>query len=186
MFNIFETPALLIMVAGIAFVGLVLFSNMKSYWKVLIPLVIAGLGFGVDHFIKTDNEKINLLIDNARTAFVVRDFDTIDRIMSSDYKDSYHKSKDAALNHCKRVLDRPFAEKIKMMYSNLTINGNNAKTIIEATIHIDQRNPYAGMAPEVAMVKVEIDFAKTAKEWKVTQVELKELNKSSVSWGQIN
>ena len=90
-----------------------IFPKKRHWWQWLIPVVIAGAAFGLDYFVQTDYEKINALIKTGMRAVEEEDANAIGTIVSADYRDSHHKSKEELMEHCKSRLSRSMVEKSK-------------------------------------------------------------------------
>ncbi|MHC4212780.1 MAG: hypothetical protein ACYSWP_05320 [Planctomycetota bacterium] len=115
MFNIFQQPWTMLVVAFIAldvlwFANMFKTENFKK-WVWLSPLLIALLGFAIDYLVKTDREKVNILINSIITAAEEENIPAIDAIIAENYQDSWHKTKRDLMRHCQRRLSGPFIEK---------------------------------------------------------------------------
>ena len=72
MTNIFEQPRLLLIVAGVVFLGVAFFRDLLPprrawiFW--LLPVVIAVAAFGIDYLVQTDREKIEAVLAKASRA----------------------------------------------------------------------------------------------------------------------
>ena len=185
MFDVFESPVLFITIAAICFIALVLLTNLKSFVKILIPTLIILSGISVDHIFKTDYEKADLLIDMCRDAVVCRDIDFIDGSVSDNYGDSFHDSKDKLIKRCKRVFERPFAEKIKITSKVIEVKGNEATITVSAVVHIDRNSKYA-IFFKIAPIEVQVYLEKVSNEWKVIKMELIEIDMQPVNWQKIS
>lgn len=181
MLNIAENPILLITIAVFTFCSLVIFSNIAKSWKILIPLAIALLGVGIDHFVETDYEKIDSLIISTKDAFVAQDIEIITRNISTDYKDSLHKNKAELVSKFKSVLRKPVATKIKFMYKNIEASNNSALVTIKPVVHIDPQSRYGGFGSPV-IVKLSFSLVKEMDDWKLISSELLEINNQPVNW----
>ncbi|TRZ52496.1 MAG: hypothetical protein D4S01_02820, partial [Dehalococcoidia bacterium] len=61
-FNVFETPWLLLAVAVFLFLVIQIiyvFSDKWRFWLITLPILTASMAIGLDYFVKTDLEKIN-------------------------------------------------------------------------------------------------------------------------------
>ena len=120
MFNIFEQPWTLVVIAFAAYVGIWLWRAIagekisKKYF--LIPPALIILAFGVDGLFKTDREKVNSLIKITFTAIENENFDAIDKVLSPDYADAAHNSKTEIISYGQIMLKQMPVRKIKKQY----------------------------------------------------------------------
>lgn len=74
MINIFETPWLLLYTAMFVFAILTIIRQSRikinRCVQLIVPLTIAAVAFGVDYFIKTDDEKIEIIIELTKNAAI--------------------------------------------------------------------------------------------------------------------
>ena len=104
MFDFFEQPWTLIGAAVLVLFGMFTFRSMfpekRHWWQLLIPVFIVGVALGLDGIVKTDLEKINVVVNRGIKAVKEEDARAIESILSEQYSDSYHRSKQHLLNHC--------------------------------------------------------------------------------------
>ncbi|MCK4998196.1 MAG: hypothetical protein KAS23_01630 [Anaerohalosphaera sp.] len=186
MFNMFEGPWLLLCVAVGTWMGLVIAANngveVGRIWQILIPLVIIGCAFAVDHFVKTDMEKIEAVVAELVEATEEQSPQRIEQLISSSYSDGFHQSKDQLMRTCRKALAKPLADKIITRFITINITERRAKGEFSFLVNLDQHSPYASLVG-VAKVKVQVDFAKEASgDWFVRSSELCEVNNQRVSW----
>jgi lipoprotein signal peptidase len=103
MFNFYEQPWTLLGIAVIVLFGILTYRSVvpekKRAWQLLIPLLIALAGFGIDRLVTTDTEKINSIIDSGIKAVKAENFNAVDSYISDDYRDSFHRSKEQLISH---------------------------------------------------------------------------------------
>ena len=65
MFNVFEQFWTLVILAILVLLGMLIFRSVliekRQWWVWVVPLLIAGAGFGFDWLIQTDMEKVKNL-----------------------------------------------------------------------------------------------------------------------------
>ena len=112
---IFEQPWPLLITAGVVLLLVVIFRSVfpqkRRWWQWLLPAVLAVAAFGLDFLVKTDLEKINAVIKTGTKAVEEENPDAIEAIIADNYRDSYHKTKDELMRHCRIVLEEPLVEK---------------------------------------------------------------------------
>ena len=181
MWNPCENPILLSGIALIVLAFLVLFTDVKSWQKALIPLAIIGLAFGIDLIIKTDKEQITAIIENCKTAAVNRTPAVIAEYLSNDYRDSFHSSKASIVMHCNSMLSQPLVSKVNIPFTEMVIEEDSAKVTIDAVVFLDKNSPYSSVEERLPM-KVELNFKKNSDEWLISRVEILEIMKKDFSW----
>ena len=129
MFNIFENPWLLALVAILLVPVLSFFRqpwpNKKSRLFWLIPLALFATAPILDFLVKTDREKIDYIINQSIAAAVTNDISLIDAIVSEGYSDDKHKSKGALLSTCRSAFATYSIKKInkRWQYASIVVAG---------------------------------------------------------------
>ena len=102
MMNVFQTPWLLLSISLVVLIIVALFrqsfEDKQRWWQLLIPLVLLAGSLGLDFFAKTDYEKIISTLKYARKAAETEDVDRLAMVVSSDYRDRSHRSKDKLIS----------------------------------------------------------------------------------------
>lgn len=189
MFNMFEGPWLLICVAVGVWMGLVIAVNfgvdIRRFWLIVVPLVIAGCGFAVDHFIETDMEKIEAIVYKIVDASEQHSPERIEPLLSDGYSDGIHPSKEYLMMTCRDIFRNPFAEKIVTRFISVEIDGSKAEGEFSFLINLDQRSHYAALVG-VAKVKLKVEFERTPTgDWFVKSSEPTEVNNQSFNWRMV-
>ena len=184
--NIFQTPIPLIIAAIVVLMAVTIFRRARpqrrKWWQLLLPAIVLLSAFGADFLFRTDYEKIDLLIKTAKEAAVAGDIEQITEMISPDYRDSSHDSKERIVTYCRSVLLRLPAEKIKKRYSIIEISGPRATAELEVAVHLQQKSVYA-MAGNIVFVKLKLYFTKTAdKKWLINSSQIQEVNKQPWGW----
>ena len=109
--NIFQTPIPLIIVAAVVLIAVTIFRRAlperRKWWQLLLPAIVLLAAFGADFFSQTDHEKIDLLIKTSQEAAVAGDSEQIAKMISPDYRDSSHHSKELIVGFCRGFLYGP-------------------------------------------------------------------------------
>ncbi|MEA3227155.1 MAG: hypothetical protein U9Q07_14495, partial [Planctomycetota bacterium] len=117
MFNFFEQPYTLVGASVMVLFGVFTFRSFlpekRYWWQWLFPVVLAGAAFGLDSIVQTDTEQINATIQAGIRAVEARDIDDISRIISDDYGDSLHSTKERMLFYCRQALSQNMVVKTK-------------------------------------------------------------------------
>ena len=189
MSQIFETPWPVLTVALIALAVVVIirqtWPDKNRWWQLLIPLVIAAGGLGLEHFIETDYEKIESVIEAGRQAVINQDVGRLANIVSPDYSDSAHYSKEALMGFCRDLLDQPFVERIKRQQEQITISGQKAEAELSVRLHLHPQNPYA-VGGTLMYVKMKLHLTKTAYgNWLISGSEIISINNQPFGWGSV-
>ncbi|RKY10600.1 MAG: hypothetical protein DRP65_06360 [Planctomycetota bacterium] len=187
--QIFETPWPALTVALIALAVVVIirqtWPERSRWWQLLIPLIIAAAGLGLEHFIETDYEKIESVIEAGRQVVISRDIGRLASIISTDYSDSRHYSKDALLLFCRDLLSQPFVERIKRQQELVNISGQKAQAEISLRLHLHPQNPYA-QGGTLMYVKMKLRLTKTAYgNWLISGSDIISINNQPFGWGSV-
>lgn len=189
MSQIFETPWPVLMVALIALAVVVIirqtWPDKSRWWQLLIPVVLAAGGLGLEHFIETDYEKIESVIEAGRQAVINQDVGRLASIVSPDYSDSSHYSKDSLLLFCRDLLSQPFVERIKRQQEQITISGQKAEAELSVRLHLHPQNTYA-VGGTLMYVKMKLHLTKTAYgNWLISDSEIISINNQPFGWGSV-
>jgi len=187
MFDVFEQPWGLIIIAGLISLVLLLlrtFAPQKCrWWLWLIPAILVIVAFGLDFLVETDLEKINAVIDTSVSAFEKEDTDSIEQIIADNYHDSYHGTKDALMAHCREMLSEPFiAKNIKRIVS-IDLNPPKATMIFTVRVLFDPRSYVYQSYKQQVLVEVQADLRKQPNNtWLINQVELLKIDFQPAGW----
>lgn len=188
MFNVFEEPWLLLIVAGVVFMGVFIFRDIlptKGKWVFWVaPTVIAILAFALDYLVETDNEKITAVIWKAVKAVEREDVNAIAPLISEDYKDSVNTSKKELLWQCRTRLSEPVIEKNVPRIASINIRGDTANAVFTVRTVFDPRGPVAGTV-QMMLFKFEANLQKQGDKWLFTRVELIEIDMHPADWHHI-
>jgi len=191
MFDVFERPWGLLIVAIVALPVLLMFRGIfpgkRHWWQLALPAFLAVAAFGLDLLVQTDLEKINLVIDTGVEAVEEENPDAIEPIISENYSDSSHRTKTALMRHCRRTLSEPLIEKnIKRI---VEIDVSPSRTTAEATFTVrivfDKRSYVYQSYKRIMLAKVKVNLQKEQSKWLINQAELLELDRQPVNWQNI-
>jgi len=187
--QIFETPWPVLTVALIALAVVVIirqtWPDKSRWWQLLIPFVIAAGGLGLERFIETDYEKIESIIETGRQAVISQDVGRIASIVSPDYSDSAHYSKDSLLLFCRDLLGQPFVERIKKQQELITVSAKNAEAELSVRLHLYPQNTYA-VGGTLMYVKMKLHLTKTAYgNWLISGSKIISINNQPLNWGSV-
>jgi len=187
--QIFETPWPVLTVALIALTVVVIirqtWPDKRRWWQLLIPAVLAVGGFGLEHFIETDYEKIESVINSGIEAVIDQDLGQINRIISPDYSDSRHRSKASLMGYCRDLLAQPFVERIKRQQVQIIISAPEAEAEISVRLHLHPQNTYA-LGGTLMYVKMKLYLAKTPYgNWLISRTEIISVNNQPLNWGSV-
>ena len=155
-------------------------------WQWFVPLALAFAAFGLDFIVRTDLEQINVLIKTARKASEQEDFDAIAALISTDYSDSFHNTKDDLMNHCRRLLSEPLIEKTRKIGMEIDISLPKAEVTFRSIIHFEkQSHVYKNYRPFVGF-KIRLDLQKERdKRWLINRTEVLEIGGQPFKWRDI-
>ena len=185
MTNIFEQPWLLLIVAGVVFLGVAFFRDLLPpgrgwlFW--LLPVFIAILAFAIDYLVQTDKEKIEAVLAKACRAVEGEDIRALGPLISNDYHDSVHPSKQALLNHFGERLSEPVIEKIVPAIVSLDIKPLEAKVVFTARVMFDPRGPVYEYR-KMMLFKLQADFTKERGEWLFSRTEILTIDLQPAGW----
>ncbi len=185
MFNVIEQPWLLLTIAVVVFlIQRILRSiNPVKYSNVylLVPLAIAGSAFLVDYLFETDQEKLNSLVKVLKRAVVNEDEIAFEQRMSPDYSDDYHRNRQMAIRHLRRLFEIAPVKAALVGEKNLSMEADTATIKMKIGMMFEDHAPISSATVSFSVFARKNPDGK----WLITSTELHELNKQPVSWGQL-
>ena len=185
MTNIFEQPWLLLIVAGVVFLGVAVFRDVLPPGRVwlfwLLPVVIAIAAFGIDYFVQTDKEKVEAVLAKACRAVEGEDIRALEPLISNDYRDSVHPSKQALLNHFGERLSKPVIEKIVSAIVSLDIKPPDATVVFTARVMFDPKGPVYEYR-KMMLFKLQADLKREVGEWFFSRTEILTIDLQPAGW----
>ena len=188
--NIFEQPWGLLGVAVVVLLVMLVIRmfvpDKRRWWQLAIPVILAVAAFGVDHFVKTDLEKIKTVIKTSTKGLKTENSDLIEPLISENYQDSSHRTKKYLISHCRRRLSEPVVEKAITRIAGIDVTGQNAVATFTVNIVVDPRSRLHEYQ-QIMLVKVKYNLQKEQnKNWLIEKIEILELNKQPFNWKNIN
>jgi len=190
MFYIFEQPWTLL-IAGILALVVILIAHRiwpgnRRLWQWLIPILLITAGFGLDLLVQTDAEKIKAVIKTGVKAVEEENPDVIEAIISDNYSDSYHPTKEALVSHCRARLSEPLVDKSYKTILEIDISPPTATVIFTVRIVFDKQSyAYQGFKRET-FTKTKLDLQKEpGNRWLISRAEILEIDRHPANWKQI-
>ena len=187
MSNIFEQPWT--MLTGAAFCLVVIitirqaFPEKRRAWQFAIPALLAVAAFGLDEFVKTDLEKINLLIEAGMKAVENESTTAIGAIISPDYQDSYHESKETLMEHCRNLLKGLKISKNKKLDLQIEISAPTATVFLKALTRFDEQGMPKQLPTPFLTTRLKLNLKKgRGKKWLIERAEVLEINNQRIGW----
>jgi len=191
MFEIFEQQwTLLIAATLVSFVMLMvrrIFPEKRHWWQLVLPLLFAVAAFGLDWFVRTDSEEINAVINAGVKAVEKEDCVSIETIISENYHDSYHNTKDKLMRRCRPRLSEPLVDKNykTILAINISPSKTTATAIFTVRMIFDKQSYVYRSFKSQMLIKVEIKLQKEQDRWLINRVEVIEIDRHPVSWQDI-
>jgi len=190
MFNIFEHPWGLLTLAVVTLLILLMFRRIftekRHWWQWLLPLFLAVAAFGLDALVQTDLEKINAVISTAVKAVEEENPDAIEPIISNNYHDSFHPTKEALISHCSARLSEPLVEKNIKRIVSIEILPPQATAVFTVRIVFDKRSYVYRDFKQLILAKVKLYLQKERdKSWLINRAEILEIDRQPVKWKDI-
>jgi hypothetical protein len=188
MWNIFEQPWTLLGAAVLTLFGVLTFRSVwyekRRSWQWLLPVFVAVLGVGLDLAVTTDLEKINQLIKTGIKAVEEENLPAIGRLLASDYRDSYHQSKESLLARCRARLHPPAVQRVRPISRKIEITPPEAKVALTVWMTFDKDSFWAQAYKPTALVAVQFYLHQQPDQsWLVHRIEILEVDKTPVTWG---
>ena len=190
MFNIFEKPWALLIVAIVVLLVIYIIRAFKTdkrqWWHLFIPIMIAISAFATDIIVETDQENINNVIKSCIEASRNEDADTIDTFIASDYHDSQHLSKQVMMIFCRAIFSEPAVERFVKLNQSTELSSSNATVLIKGFLFFEKESRfYKELKPAMA-VKLELGFKKYPDDkWLINRVELLEIDNQTFDWNSL-
>lgn len=191
MFDIFEQPWTLVGLAVLVLCGMFTFRSVfpekRRWWQLLVPVLLAVAAFGLDLLVPTDLEKINAVINTGIEAIEQEDCPAIEAIIADDYWDSYHKTKELLMAHCRRELSKPLVVKNKKTSSPIIgISGPNANATVFTLMTFEKDSYVSQNYKSFLLIRAELHFKKQLdNRWLIDRVRIVEIDRQPVDWGDI-
>ena len=190
MFDFFEQPYTLIgagvIVLFVVFTFRSIIPEKRHWWQFLVPVFVAAAGVGLDMLVQTDLEKINTVISTVIKAVQEEDCNSIEVLISEDYRDSFHKTKWDLMAHCRRKLTDPLVEKNKKQACLVELSPPQAKATLFMLTTFDKNSYVSENYKSFIFFKIELSFQKQPdKTWLISRGELLEIDKQPAKWKDI-
>jgi len=190
MFDFFEQPYTLIgagvIVLFVVFTFRSIIPEKRHWWQFLVPVFVAAAGVGLDMLVQTDLEKINTVISTVIKAVQEEDCNSIEVLISEDYRDSFHKTKWDLMAHCRRKLTPPLVEKNKKRACLVELSPPQAKATLFMLTTFDKNSYVSENYKSFIFFKIELSFQKQPdKTWLISRGELLEIDKQPAKWKDI-
>ncbi len=189
MWDVFGQPwtllgAAVIVLLVVLTVRAILPDEKRRAWQWLLPLGVAVLAVGLDALVATDIEKINELVKAGIQAVEQEDCSAVARLLSEDYRDSCHESKEAAVSDCRARLVPPAIERIRKIASEMKITPPEAVATFTVLVQFDKDSIWAQSYKPSAMVVLQFHLRRQPDgNWRVRRAEVLEVDKMTVrSW----
>ena len=190
MFNVFESPWAIIIAAFVVQIILWIaagFMSPKKRWIVwIIPAVIILLAFGIDFSVSTDAEQINGTVSSIVKAGEKEDCPAIEKLLSSDYRDSFHASKEGFVRSCNKWLIEPFIEKTVKRQLSIEKDGLSASAVYTIRVVFDQNSFPAQNYRPLLFSTVQFELKKQEVKWLISRIEVLEIDKQPAKWENLS
>jgi hypothetical protein len=190
MFDVFEHPWGLLIIAGVAAIILLILRSVAPgkcrWWLWLLPIFLVVAAFGLDYLVETDLEKINSVINKGVKAVQDENPDAIEPLIADDYHDSYHSSKSDLMEHCRDVLSGPLVEKNIKRTVSVDIQPPKATEIFTVRILFDKRSFVYQEFKQQMLIEAQADLRKQPDgRWLINRVELLKIDFQPAKWQSV-
>ena len=190
MWNIFEQPWTLLTAAIIILLVILVIRSIlpdkKHFWQLLLPVLIAASAFALDLLVQTDLEKINAVINTAVKAVEQENPDAIEPVISDNYRDSFHNTKNDFVYHYRSRLSEPLVKKNIKRIITVEMREKLATAVFTVRIIFDERSYIYQSYKPIILTKVKLDLQKEPdNNWRITKAELLEIDMQPVNWHDI-
>jgi len=190
MYDIFEQPWTLLIVAGaallIVFIFRAVWPEKRRWLQFMIPLLIAALAFAVDFFFETDLEKINHVLKSCINASVNEQPEVIDAFIASDYSDSLRLSKKELMIYLEAILSELAIDRFVKVDQTVELGGSDATVILKGFLFFDENSPVSKGIKPVMAITLELGLKKyLVATWQINRAEVLEIDKQPVRWKNV-
>lgn len=190
MFNIFEQPWTLLTAAAVISLVLAVLRTIwpekKCFWHWLIPAAVVAAAFALDFLVQTDMEKIRAVIDTGIKTVERENAVKLGQIISNDYKDSYHNTKENLMRYCRELFSEPLVEKNKLMSLDIKLSTPRATAVLDVWTTFDRRSYVYQNYKPFLMTEMELQLQRQPdKKWLITRAEILELDNQPAGWRQL-
>lgn len=187
MFDFFEQPWTLLGVAILVLLGLLTYRSVtdkRHAWHFLIPILIAAAGFGLDALVTTDLESVRAVVAEAIQAAQDEDCSAIGRLLTSGYRDGYHRSKESFLDHCRRELNGPTIIEAKKLGDEVKVTDRTATAKVTVRLRFEDSSRVAREYKRSCVVVVQMVLQKQPSgRWLISQADLQSVDTFPLGWG---
>lgn len=179
MYDIYDNPWLLFFISLTVLVIVVMyrriFPDKCRFWQLIIPFALMAAAFGMDYFVKTDHEKIEITIKQAVTATKNADMVSMAPLISPDYSGNMFISKKDLLESLGRHSKKANILRIKIRQNFIEIDNETATSKMRITVFMQ---PDSDFAPgnTLLFIELELEFAKRRDNWLVSSMDVISLN----------
>ena len=184
MSDIFEHPWALLTAAVALLLILLLFRSIvpekKRWWQLFLPLLLAGTAFGLDFLVQTDTEKIKTVINTIANALEEENADVIEPLITDNYRDPRHRTKQRLMRHCRNRFSKPVIEKnVARIVSTEFEDPKTAATVILTMRIVFSKQSYVYQTyKREIFVKLKFDLQKQpGNQWLIRRIEILELDR---------
>jgi hypothetical protein len=161
--------------------------KQRAAWLWLIPVVFCMSAYGVDRLVQTDAESIKEVINKGKNAFKKGDMKILASVISEDYQDSFHSSKQQLLNHCSMYLNGPVFKSITT--TSMQTEQKDNRAIVTLVVFITFENQgyvFENYGVTAAKVAVRINLKKERdNNWRILSCEIIEVDNQPFNWQQV-
>lgn len=190
MWDFFEQPWTLLGTSVLVLFGLLTFRSVcpekRRAWQLVVPLMIAALGFGLDLLVTTDLEKVHAVLRLALRATENENLGAIQRLIAPDYKDKVHRNKAALMARCQQELSEPTLVYIKQLSGQVKLSGSLAEVALTLRARFEDSSRVAREYKRALIAEVEIHLQKQPDgAWLISRADLLEIDKIPVTWNGV-
>jgi len=190
MFDVFEQPWTLLGAAVLVLFGMLTFRSVfpekRQWWQLAVPFIVAASAFAIDVATQTDLEKIHALLKKGMKAVEQGNLDALAAIISADYYDSFHKSKQELMAHAWREIEQSGVQKVKKNSVLIQVSPPQATVNLIVVVKFEQNSYIAQNYKRWLLIKLRVNLQKQPdKNWLVNRAEVLEVDKQPVQWREV-
>ena len=179
-------PILAAVLSGFLILGIIQLKD-KTFNIWLLPLILIIAAFCIDWLFKTDAEKINLVIRKSQQAVQQEDSALLSSILSEQYQDSFHSSKQALLRHFNSYFEQPLCDSVTKTYMQTNRQGSTAVVELAVFIAFNPKSfPVKDYEVSNATVSLRLRLRKEKdNQWRIYETEITSVNSQPFSWSAV-